>query len=46
MTPAAFAQIVALTKEPEPKPKVQAPVAQGSDGQKPAKKKTVKKTAN
>lgn len=45
MTPAAFAQIAALSKEPEPKPKVQAPVAQGSDGQKPAKKK-IKKTAN
>jgi hypothetical protein len=46
MTPAAFAQIAALSKEPEPKPKAQAPVAQGSDGQKPAKKKPAKKTAN
>jgi D-alanyl-D-alanine carboxypeptidase len=43
MTPGALAQIAALSKEPEPKPKVQAPVAQGSDGQKPDKKKPVKK---
>jgi hypothetical protein len=36
-----------LSKEPEPKPKAQAPVAQGSDGQKIAKKKKItKKTAN
>jgi D-alanyl-D-alanine carboxypeptidase len=46
MTPAAFAQIAALSKEPQRKPKGQAPVAQGSDGQKPAKKKPAKKTAN
>ena len=46
MTPAAFAQIAALSKEPEPKPKAQAPVAQGSDGQKPSKKKPAKKQPN
>lgn len=46
MTPEAFAQIAALSKEPEPKPKAQAPVAQGSDGQKIDKKKIIKKTAN
>ncbi len=45
MTPGAFAQIAAVSKDPEPKPKAEAPVAQGSDGQKPGKKK-IKKTAN
>jgi D-alanyl-D-alanine carboxypeptidase len=45
MTPEAFAQIAAVSKDPEPKPKAEAPVAQGSDGQKPGKKK-IKKTAN
>jgi hypothetical protein len=46
MTPVALAQIAALSKEPEPKPKVQASVAQGSDAQKPSKKKPVKKSPN
>ena len=47
MTPAALAQIAALSKEPEPKPKAQAPVAQGSDAQKIDKKKKInKKTAH
>jgi D-alanyl-D-alanine carboxypeptidase len=46
ITPVAFAQIAALSKEPEPKPKKQAPVAQGSDAQKIDTKKPVKKTAN
>ena len=46
ITPDAFAQIAAFSKEPEPKPKAQAPVAQGSDGQKIVKKKKIiKKTA-
>jgi D-alanyl-D-alanine carboxypeptidase len=47
MTPEAFAQIAALSTEPEPKPKAQAPVAQGSDAQKvDQKKKTNKRTAH
>ncbi|MGB9143506.1 MAG: D-alanyl-D-alanine carboxypeptidase family protein [Aestuariivirga sp.] len=47
MTPQAFAQIAALSDEPEPKPKTQAPVAQGSDEQKIVKKKeTIKKTTH
>jgi D-alanyl-D-alanine carboxypeptidase len=47
LSPAVFAQIAALSKEPEPKRKAQAPVLQGSDGQKPGKKKKIiKKTAN
>lgn len=47
ISPEAFAQIAALSKEPEPKPKAQAPVAQGSDAQKIDKKKKInKKTAN
>ena len=46
MTPEAFAQIAALSKEPEPKPKAQVPVAQGSDDQKTKKEETPKKTAN
>jgi D-alanyl-D-alanine carboxypeptidase len=46
MTPEAFAQIAALSKELEPKPKAQVTVAQGSDGQKPNKKKPVKKSPN
>jgi hypothetical protein len=45
MTPEAFAQIAAVSKDIEPKLKAQAPVLQGSDGQKPEKKK-IKKTAN
>jgi len=46
MTPEAFAQIAALSKEPEPKPKAHVTVAQGSDAQKPKKKKPVKKSPN
>jgi hypothetical protein len=46
MTPESFAQIAAVSNDPEPKLKTQAPVAQGSDGQKPENKKIIKKTAN
>jgi hypothetical protein len=47
MTPEAFAQIATLSKEPEPKAKTQAPVAQGSDAQKTDQKKKInKKTAH
>ncbi len=46
ITPVAFAQLAALSKEPEPKPKAQVPVAQGSDDQKTKKEESSKKTAN
>ena len=46
MAPEAFAQIAVLSKEPEPKAKAQAPVAQGSDAQKIDNKKITKQTAH
>ena len=46
MTPEAFAQIAALSKEPEPKPVLQPTVAQGSDGQKPKKNNPAKTPPN
>ena len=46
MTPEAFAQIAALSKDPEPKPKPQAIVAQGSDSQTPPKKKRITKISH
>jgi D-alanyl-D-alanine carboxypeptidase len=43
MTPEAFAQIAALSIEPELEPKPQATMAQGSDSQTPPNKKLIKK---